>query len=203
MIRSAGQTNYDDLYADILLWLKKGWIDYVAPQLYWEFSHPNAPYAPLLDWWSKHSYGKHCYIGLGIYRAAGTVILQPRGRIPRYCPGRCRHCKTRPMCRALFISAANHLIKIPMAGTTACATLLQIPAVMPPMPWIDDKKPDPPVIQKVNGRALEDSRFSRQAHQGHPSVCFRKDEAITNARPYNMIQPGTSLDLMITVSPPA
>ena len=26
----AGQTNYDDLYADILLWLKNGWIDYVA-----------------------------------------------------------------------------------------------------------------------------------------------------------------------------
>jgi uncharacterized lipoprotein YddW (UPF0748 family) len=27
----AGQTNYDDLYADIVLWLKKGWIDYAAP----------------------------------------------------------------------------------------------------------------------------------------------------------------------------
>ena len=27
----AGQTNYDDLYADILLWLKQGWVDYVAP----------------------------------------------------------------------------------------------------------------------------------------------------------------------------
>jgi uncharacterized lipoprotein YddW (UPF0748 family) len=28
-------SNYDDLYADILLWLKNGWIDYVTPQLYW------------------------------------------------------------------------------------------------------------------------------------------------------------------------
>ena len=27
----AAQTNYDDLYADILLWLRKGWIDYVRP----------------------------------------------------------------------------------------------------------------------------------------------------------------------------
>jgi uncharacterized lipoprotein YddW (UPF0748 family) len=35
----AGQTNYDDLYADILLWLSKGWIDYVTPQLYWERGH--------------------------------------------------------------------------------------------------------------------------------------------------------------------
>ena len=32
----AGLTNYDDLYADIRLWIKEGWIDYVLPQLYWE-----------------------------------------------------------------------------------------------------------------------------------------------------------------------
>jgi uncharacterized lipoprotein YddW (UPF0748 family) len=63
------QTNYDDLYANILLWLKKGWIDYVAPQLYWELGHRIAPYEVLLSWWSTHTYGKHCYIGMGIYRA--------------------------------------------------------------------------------------------------------------------------------------
>jgi len=62
-------SNYDDLYADILLWLKNGWIDYVAPQLYWEFGHRIAPFEVLLNWWSTHTYGKHCYIGLGIYRA--------------------------------------------------------------------------------------------------------------------------------------
>ena len=48
----AGQTNYDDLYADVLLWLRNGWIDYVAPQLYWEFTQPNAPFQPLLKWWT-------------------------------------------------------------------------------------------------------------------------------------------------------
>lgn len=65
----AGQTNYDDLYADILLWLKSGWIDYVAPQLYLEIGHAAIPYEKIIDWWSKHSYGKHIYIGHGIYRA--------------------------------------------------------------------------------------------------------------------------------------
>ena len=67
----AGQTNYDDLYADILLWLKNGWIDYVAPQLYLEIGHSAVPYEKIIDWWSKHSYGKHIYIGHGIYRATG------------------------------------------------------------------------------------------------------------------------------------
>jgi uncharacterized lipoprotein YddW (UPF0748 family) len=79
----AGQTNYDDLYADILLWLKEGWIDYVAPQLYWEFGHKAAPYEVLLDWWSKHTYGKHCYIGLGIYRAGSNAAWKDPTLLPR------------------------------------------------------------------------------------------------------------------------
>ncbi|MFN4314071.1 MAG: glycoside hydrolase family 10 protein [Chitinophagaceae bacterium] len=65
----AGQTNYDDLYADILLWLKNEWIDYVAPQLYLEIGHDKIDYKVMLDWWSKNSYGRHVYIGHGVYRA--------------------------------------------------------------------------------------------------------------------------------------
>jgi len=79
----AGQTNYDDLYADIVLWLQKGWIDYVAPQLYWEFGHSAAPFEVLLDWWSEHSYGKNCYIGLGIYKAGTNASWRDRTLIPR------------------------------------------------------------------------------------------------------------------------
>ncbi|GAB2682647.1 hypothetical protein GCM10027036_40950 [Flavihumibacter cheonanensis] len=80
---TAGQTNYDDLYADILLWLKEGWIDYVAPQLYWEFGHKAAAFEVLLDWWSKNTYGKHCYIGLGIYRAGSNSAWKDPNQLPR------------------------------------------------------------------------------------------------------------------------
>ena len=79
----AGQTNYDDLYADILLWLKKDWIDYVAPQLYWEFGHKAAPFEVLVDWWSKHTYGKNCYIGLGIYRAGSNDAWKDSTQLTR------------------------------------------------------------------------------------------------------------------------
>ncbi len=79
----AGPTNYDVLYADILLWLKNGWIDYVAPQLYWEFGHPAAPYEVLVDWWSKHTYGKNCYIGLGTYRANSNAAWRDKTQLPR------------------------------------------------------------------------------------------------------------------------
>ncbi|MDO4191403.1 MAG: family 10 glycosylhydrolase [Bacteroidales bacterium] len=57
-------TNYDGLYADILLWLKNGYIDYVVPQLYWEIGKKVADFAILLDWWSKNTYNTNLYIGL-------------------------------------------------------------------------------------------------------------------------------------------
>lgn len=60
----AGVQNYDDLYADILKWLKEGTIDYVVPQLYWEIGKKVADYDVLARWWSENSFGKNLYIGL-------------------------------------------------------------------------------------------------------------------------------------------
>ena len=60
----AGVQNYDDLYADILKWLKEGSIDYVVPQLYWEIGKKVADYEVLVKWWSENSYGKNLYVGL-------------------------------------------------------------------------------------------------------------------------------------------
>lgn len=78
-----GMTNYDDLYADILLWLKKDWIDYVAPQLYWETESKAAPFETLVDWWGDNCYGKNCYIGLGVYRAGSNTHWKNRTQLPR------------------------------------------------------------------------------------------------------------------------
>jgi len=78
----AGQTNYDDLYADILLWLEKGWIDYVAPQLYFEIGHDKVAFEKMLDWWSKNSFGKHLYIGIGIYRAGSSAAWKNPDELP-------------------------------------------------------------------------------------------------------------------------
>lgn len=80
---TAGQTNFDDLYADVLLWMKKGWIDYLTPQLYWEFGHKAAPFEELVDWWSRHTYGINCYIGLGLYRANTNTAWKDKTQLPR------------------------------------------------------------------------------------------------------------------------
>lgn len=58
-----GLENYDKLYADVLLWAKKGWIDYLAPQLYWSLNHKLASSEHLAKWWNDHTYGVDLYIG--------------------------------------------------------------------------------------------------------------------------------------------
>lgn len=79
----AGPTNYDVLYADILLWLRNGWIDYVTPQLYWEIGHPLADYQTLVEWWSRNTFGRKCYIGLAMYRAGSNTAWKDKTQLPR------------------------------------------------------------------------------------------------------------------------
>ncbi|MBQ4915693.1 family 10 glycosylhydrolase [Maribacter sp. MMG018] len=64
----AGQTTYDNLYADPLLWMQKGWLDYLAPQLYWSMDLPAASHSKLIDWWASNSVNTNIYIGNGAYK---------------------------------------------------------------------------------------------------------------------------------------
>lgn len=50
--KTGGLQNYDDLYADILLWDREGLMDYVVPQIYWNMGHKVADYTELVLWWS-------------------------------------------------------------------------------------------------------------------------------------------------------
>jgi uncharacterized lipoprotein YddW (UPF0748 family) len=76
-----GLAHYDELYSDVLKWLKEDWIDYVAPQLYWPVGNKYADYQVLVKWWSEHTYGKHLYIGQAVYQA-GEDAADPSWRDP-------------------------------------------------------------------------------------------------------------------------
>ena len=79
---TAGITNYDDLYADIRLWIKSGWIDYVLPQLYWEIGKKAADYEILAHWWANEVRGTNCklYIGMAPYRLENASPKNPWGQ---------------------------------------------------------------------------------------------------------------------------
>jgi len=49
----SGLDQYAEIYADPPLWKKQGWVDYLAPQLYWPSTQTAQAYGPLIEWWSK------------------------------------------------------------------------------------------------------------------------------------------------------
>ncbi len=72
-----GLQNYDSLYADVLLWAEKGWIDYLLPQLYWQLEHKAASYLVLVDWWNNNAGKRHMYIGQAVEKTMELPDLAP------------------------------------------------------------------------------------------------------------------------------
>ena len=64
--KTNGLQNYDDLYADVLLWTRNGWVDYNIPQIYWQIGHPAADYETLVKWWAKNTENRPLFIGQSV-----------------------------------------------------------------------------------------------------------------------------------------
>jgi uncharacterized lipoprotein YddW (UPF0748 family) len=81
----AGATSYDDLHADVLNWIAKGWIDYVMPQLYWNVGFAPADHQTLVQWWSQNARSIPVYIGHAAYKVGNNKELawNDPGEIPR------------------------------------------------------------------------------------------------------------------------
>ena len=63
--------NYTDLYADIAKWMSSdGFIDYIAPQIYFGYEHSSADYAKILKRWLSipRKSSVKLYIGLAAYK---------------------------------------------------------------------------------------------------------------------------------------
>ena len=83
-------SNYHSSFADTRRWVIENFIDYITPQIYWDWSLPAAPYGPIADWWGRLIYdfgpdgdlrnsqgeptNAHLYIGTGLYRMVGTNV---------------------------------------------------------------------------------------------------------------------------------
>lgn len=59
-------SNYEQLYADVPLWVEKGYIDYNVPQIYWKIGHPKADYEVLIKWWNDNTPRGQLYVGQNI-----------------------------------------------------------------------------------------------------------------------------------------
>ncbi len=70
-----GLQNYDQLYADVLLWIRNGWVDYNIPQVYWEIGNKAADYETLVNWWATYAYDRPLFIGQDVERTVRFADL--------------------------------------------------------------------------------------------------------------------------------
>ncbi len=65
---------YAKLFTNSRRWLEQGWVDYLAPQLYWPIARPAQSYAALLGWWvAQNPKGRNIFAGNYAARVAGTA----------------------------------------------------------------------------------------------------------------------------------
>ncbi len=148
----AGQTNYDDLYADILLWLQKGWIDYVVPQLYWERGHKLCDYDVLLDWWNNHTYGKQLYIGHGIERAGSNTAWRNTNELP----AEIKSLRNYPTTQGSIFFSSKIFERNPLGWSDSLRNhYYYYPALVPAIPSLDNSIPAQPLVQKIDSKTVK------------------------------------------------
>lgn len=135
-----GLQNYDDLYADVLKWVDKGWVDYVVPQLYWEIGHKAANYAELLPWWDSHVSKRPLYIGEDIERTANNADPQNPGQ--NQLPAKMRMKQQAKNVKGTVLWYAKAAVdNVGNYGGMLRNVYWRTPALQPVMPFIDGKAP--------------------------------------------------------------
>ncbi|GAA1760007.1 glycoside hydrolase family 10 protein [Nonomuraea bangladeshensis] len=138
-----GGQSYDNLHADTRGWVKKGWLDYIAPQLYWYIGQPPADYSKLVPWWSDVASGTRTllWIGQAAYKAgdpAQAAEWQVPGELSRHLTLNREH----PEISGDIWYNAND-VKVDRIGSisTAVKDHYQRPALAPVLPRLADGEP--------------------------------------------------------------
>ncbi len=174
----AGFSQYDKLYADVELWLQKGWLDYLVPQLYWRIDSPPQAFGVLLDYWLKqNTANRHVWPGLFTSRISadassipGTPIDNARSWDPAEILNQIALTRNRAASEPLaqghvhFSMAAlsqnrksisDHLKRETYRGA----------AISPAMPWLGSP-PAAPLLIPIPGNATRKSVVSVSAGSG-------------------------------------
>jgi uncharacterized lipoprotein YddW (UPF0748 family) len=135
-----GLDAYNILYADSRKWLRNGWCDYLAPQLYWPTTSPGQNFGALLGWWNaQNTLQRHLWPGLNDLKTLEGWPVDEIG-------------KELDLTRRLADPGAIHwsmtaLLRNPsLAGGLASGPYHQL-ALVPASPWLSAALPPAPDLQ--------------------------------------------------------
>jgi uncharacterized lipoprotein YddW (UPF0748 family) len=148
-----GLDQYAAIYADPKLWLQRGWVDYIAPQLYWPIDRQAQSYPVLLDWWvSNNPQNRHVYVGnyLSQLEGAGWPVeeFEDQVAITRQEAGRLS-------LGNIFFSMKMFMRNSQGVNDVFKSSIYSQPALPPAMAWLDNQPPDAPAhLQAASGRLM-------------------------------------------------
>ena len=141
--QTSGMQNYDDLYADVLLWVNNGWVDYCVPQLYWQVGHSSADYEELIKWWNRYASNRPLYIGEDVERT--VKYADPQNPQSNQLPYKRRlHDEMKNVDGTVLWYAKSFVDNTGNYAATMRTTYWRNPALQPLMPFIDAKAPKKP-----------------------------------------------------------
>jgi uncharacterized lipoprotein YddW (UPF0748 family) len=147
-----GLDAYATIYADSRKWLQQGWVDYLAPQLYWSIASTGQSYPALLDWWiAQSTQGRHVWPGLAAYRVSdGTSSAFATNEIAdQIALTRTRAAGT----GHLLYNTTSTLKRAVGPVVNSVAPLYGTRALVPAYPWLDSAAPPAPAVS-VTARTI-------------------------------------------------
>ncbi|PIQ61566.1 MAG: hypothetical protein COV99_08895 [Bacteroidetes bacterium CG12_big_fil_rev_8_21_14_0_65_60_17] len=139
-----GFDQYEGLFADARKWLREGWIDYFSPQLYWAMDSSGQSYPKLLDWWiGENVHGRHIWPG----NYTSRVILDGNAHWdPAEIVRQIRHTRSTPGATGNVHFSMRALMPASHGMGRAVAQEYASPALIPASPWLDDARPEAPLV---------------------------------------------------------
>jgi uncharacterized lipoprotein YddW (UPF0748 family) len=149
-----GMDQYTAIFADPMAWYREGYVDYLAPQLYWPTTKELQRYDRLLGWWNEHSEAaRPLVVGLDLTKVGNdsawhleelrTQIVLARGA-------------DRTAGHIWF--RATPVLKNQAGVADLLADLYRGPALPPPIARITDPVPPPEFEADSSGVHLTDDR---------------------------------------------
>jgi uncharacterized lipoprotein YddW (UPF0748 family) len=130
-----GLDSYGKIFADSRLWLASGWVDYLAPQLYWASAQREQSFPVLLQWWrAQNPKGHHLFACLDDAKFGPDEITR----------------QIQTVRTQTSTSGEVHYHLRSMADNPALAAAVQSqyaePALVPTSPWIAAPTPSQPKL---------------------------------------------------------
>ena len=149
-----GFDQYAEIYADARKWQREGWLDYLAPQLYWAIESRGQSFPALLDWWGEQNVaGRHLWPGLYDSRLLPEVGGYDAEQIVR----QVQLVRDDPEATGTVHFSMKVLTR-PFGdlGDVLAAGPYAEPALVPASPWLDAEAPAPPTLAVTpRGGALD------------------------------------------------